>query len=126
MRIAITSRGAGLGARLDPHFGKCKQILIVDDEDRFDAWENPASDESGGQGILLAGRLAETSCDGLITGVINPQAYDLLREGGIDVYLADKGSILDLVELVRDGSLQPSTRKQVESSFSARRERECL
>ncbi len=120
MRIAITSRGAGLGARLDPHFGKCNQLLIVEEDDRFDAWENPASGQSGGQGVSLAGRLAGIGCDGLITGVINPQAYDVLRESGVGVYLAEKGSILDLVELVRNGSLQPSTRKQVESSFSAR------
>ena len=120
MRIAITSLGAGLGARLDPHFGKCKQLLIIDDNDRFDAWPSPTGGDSGGQGVSLAARLTETECDALITGVINPQAYDVLRESGIDVYRADKGSILELVELVRNGSLQPSTREQVESSFSAR------
>ena len=120
MRIAITSRGAGLGARLDPHFGKCKQLLIVDDDDGFDAWENPANDQPGGQGISLAKRLAETSCDCLITGVINPQAYDVLHEHGIAVYLAEEGSILELVESVREGSLKPATREQIEASFSAR------
>jgi len=120
LRIAITSRGAGLGARLDPRFGKCKQLLIVDDDDRFDAWEDPTKDQPGGQGISLAKCLTETGCDCLITGVINPQVYDLLRKSGIAVYLAEKGSILELAELVRNGSVKPSTRKQVEYSFCQR------
>jgi len=120
MRIAITAKGAGLGARLDPHFGRCRQLLLVDEDDRFDAWPREAGSESGGQGIFLAKRLVEVGCDALITGVINPQAYDVLHEGGIDVYLAEVGSVIELVDLVRDGSLKPSTREQVESSFAAR------
>jgi len=120
VKIAITARGAGLGARLDPHFGKCRQLLIVDDDDRFDAWGNPAGDQPGGQGISLAKRLTETGCDCLITGVINPQAYDVLHEHGIAVYLAEEGAILELVESVRNGSLKPAMREQAKASFSAR------
>ena len=120
MRIAVTAKGAGLGARLDPHFGKCKQLLLVDEDDRFDAWPREVSSESGGQGILLAKRLIGAGCDALITGVIKQKAYEKLHKGGIDVYLAEAGSVIELVDLVRDGSLSPSTRKQAVSFFSAR------
>ncbi len=120
MRIAITAKGAGLGARLDPCFSGCHQLLLVDKDDRFDAWPREASSESGEQGLFLAKRLVEAGCDALITGVINPLAYDILHKGGINVYLAEAGSVIELVDLVRDGSLNPSTRKQAESSFSAR------
>ena len=121
LRIAITSLGAGLGTRLDSHFGKCKQLLVIDEDNRFDAWPSPTDGEGGGQGVSLAKRITGSGCGVLITGVINPEAYDVLRlrESGIDVYLAERGSILELVELVQDGSLKPSTKEQAEASFSA-------
>lgn len=38
MKVAVTAKGAGLGAWLDPVFETCLQIVIVDDRDRFEAW----------------------------------------------------------------------------------------
>jgi len=105
MKIAVTAKGAGLGAWLDPVFESCLQIMLVDDRDRFEAWMNPFR-EAGIQGSLdLARKIIEEKADILVTGSLAPNALQLLREAGIVVYRAERGSILELVEAARSGTL---------------------
>jgi len=120
MRIGLTAKGAGLGAWLDPHFGRCQQVVLVDENNRFEAWTNPSSERPGGAGISMAKRLADSGCTALITGVINPEAFEYLKERGIPVYLVGRGILLELIEALRDGDLSPASEKDVEASFQAR------
>lgn len=101
MRIAVTAKGAGLGAWLDPVFETCLQIVVVNDHDRFEAWMNPYHDIYATDSLALARKLIEENVGMLITGSISPQASSLLREKGIEVLLAEHGSILELVEAAR-------------------------
>lgn len=105
MKIAVTAKGAGLGAWLDPVFETCMQIVIVDDHDRFEAWMNPYREMNMADSLALARKLAEEKIDFLVTGSISPQALNLLSESGIKVRLAEQGSILELVEAARNRTL---------------------
>lgn len=109
MKVAVTARGAGLGAWLDPVFETCLQIVIVDDHDHFDAWMNPYREVSAMDSLALARKLAEENVDVLVTGSISPQALSLLKESGIKVLSAERGSILELVEAARNHTLLPAT-----------------
>lgn len=109
MKIALTAKGAGLGAWLDPNFADCLQIVIVDDRDRFEAWENPFRGKEPNDGTDLAARLIQEQVGTLITGVISAQALENLHEAGVVVYQVKHGSILELVEAARDGRLSPAT-----------------
>ncbi|MGC8837821.1 MAG: NifB/NifX family molybdenum-iron cluster-binding protein [Anaerolineae bacterium] len=121
MRIAVTAKGAGLGAWLDPDFGKCQQIVVVDEEGDFQAFPNPARDLPGGQGMALAKHLAGLGLDAVVTGVLNPQAYRWLLEAGISVFLMEgEGSVLEAVEKVKTGQLAPAGLEQVEVVFAQR------
>jgi predicted Fe-Mo cluster-binding NifX family protein len=121
MRIAVTAKGAGLGAWLDPDFGKCQQIVIVDEGGDFEALPNSARDLPGGQGLAVAKRLAGLGIDAVVTGVLNPQAYRRLLEAGISVFLLEEGrSVLEAVEAVRRGQVQPAGLEQVEVVFATR------
>ena len=108
MKIAVTAKGAGLGAWLDPDFESCLQIVIVDDRDRFEAWMNPYRDASTKDSLALAIKLAEEKVDMLVTGSISPQSLEKLGEAGIEVFCAERGSILELVEAARNHKLPPA------------------
>ena len=108
MKIAVTAKGAGLGAWLDPNFETCLQIVIVDDNDRFEAWMNPYREAASNDGLALATKLAEEKVDFLVTGSITPLALDKLGEARVEVFCAERGSILELVEAARNCTLPPA------------------
>ncbi len=105
MKIAVTSKGAGLGAWLDPNFESCLQIMIVDDKDRFEAWSNPCREVSAEDKAALATRLCEEKVDIVVTGSISTASLKRLGEAGIEVLCAEQGSILTLVEAARNHTL---------------------
>lgn len=105
MKIAVTAKGAGLGAWLDPVFETCLQIVIVDDRDRFEAWMNPYREGNPGEHLSLAAKLVEEKIDTLVTGSISPQSLQKLSQSGVEVAYADSGSILELVEAARNHTL---------------------
>jgi len=109
MRIAVTAKGAGLGAWLDPTFADCLQIVIVDDRDRFEAWANPFRGKEPNDGFDLAAKLIQEQVGMLITNAISTKAFVYLQKAGLVVYQAERGSILDLVEAAREGKLPPAT-----------------
>jgi len=105
MKIAVTAKGAGLGAWLDSNFEACLQIVIVDDRDRFEAWMNPYREASTKDNLALAVKLSEEKIDILVTGSISLQSLEKLGEAGIEVFCAERGSILELVEAARNHTL---------------------
>lgn len=105
MRIAVTAKGAGLGAWLDPNFETCLQIVIVDDRDRFEAWLNPYREASTKDSPALAIKLTEEKVDILVTGSISLQSLEKLGGAGIKVFCAERGSILEIVEAARNHTL---------------------
>jgi predicted Fe-Mo cluster-binding NifX family protein len=109
MKIAVTAKGAGLGAWLDPVFEACLQIVILDDRDRFEAWMNPFREASTNDNIALSTKLAEEKVDILITGSISPHSLEKLSAAGINVFCAEGGSILELVEAARNHTLPLAT-----------------
>jgi predicted Fe-Mo cluster-binding NifX family protein len=105
MKIAVTAKGAGLGAWLDPNFETCLQIVIVNEQDEFEAWANPFREGTEDDRVALANKLAEEEMDILVTGLISSQSLQKLVEAGIKVFYAKQGSILELVEAARNHKL---------------------
>ena len=105
MKIAVSSRGAGLGAWLEPQFGMCNFLMIVDENNEFEVIENTSKCQTEVDEKRLASDLIKQGIRGLVTGTISDSALQILKDKGILVYLAEKGSILELVEKVRDNQL---------------------
>jgi len=117
MNIVLTAKGPGLGAWLDPDFGRCGHLMLVDDENCFDAWPNPRRGTA--DAAALARDLVARQVDAVVTGVISPDAYAILAEAGIPVYLVEVDAILTLAEAVREGALQPADAATVQARFDA-------
>ncbi|MBW1940276.1 MAG: NifB/NifX family molybdenum-iron cluster-binding protein [Deltaproteobacteria bacterium] len=55
MKIAISSSGANLDARVDPRFGRCRCFVIIDPATQaFEVLENEAATLGSGAGIQAA------------------------------------------------------------------------
>jgi predicted Fe-Mo cluster-binding NifX family protein len=105
MKIAVSSKGAGLGAWMEAELNQCGFLMIVDEAGDFSAIENPACHEAAQNEITLAEAAIAQGVGALIAGSVGTAAQKLLRENGIGIYYAQSGSILELVEQYTDGKL---------------------
>ena len=108
MKIAISATAPQLDAEVDPRFGRCQYFLIVDSESmEFEAIENPAIMAPGGAGIQAAQLVVGQGVEAVVTGDCGPNAYQVLSAAGIPVFVGASGSVRDVVEAYRKGTLSP-------------------
>jgi len=107
MKIAVSATAPHLDADLDPRFGRCQYLLVVDSESmEFEALENPAVMAPGGAGMQAAELVANKGVDAVITGNCGPNAYQVLSAAGIDAFVGASGSVREAVEAYRRGDLR--------------------
>ncbi|MGB9586286.1 MAG: NifB/NifX family molybdenum-iron cluster-binding protein, partial [Anaerolineales bacterium] len=84
----------------------CKQIVVVDENDRFEAWSNPfKEDTSATAEVQLAHWIVDQGIQVLITNLISPESRAILENASVKIYQAKEGAVLSLVEQVR-GEMQ--------------------
>jgi predicted Fe-Mo cluster-binding NifX family protein len=106
MKIAITSQGKDKNAQLDPRFGRCHYILIYDlDTDQTEILDNQSQELSGGAGIQTAQIIAEKGVKVVITGQVGPNAFRTLTSAGIDVFSGNSGTISEVIDTYKKGTL---------------------
>ncbi|MDP8241379.1 MAG: NifB/NifX family molybdenum-iron cluster-binding protein [Candidatus Hatepunaea meridiana] len=100
MKIAITSNGNTLNDKVDPRFGRCKYLLIVDTESlQFEAVDNIDNiNRAGGAGIQAAEILSTNGVEVLLTGHCGPNAFTTLKAAGIKIFTDVEGNIAEVVE----------------------------
>jgi predicted Fe-Mo cluster-binding NifX family protein len=114
MKIAVSAGGPSLDSPIDPRFGRCQYLLIVDSESMdLEAVENPAVMAPGGAGIQAAELVASMGVGAVVTGNCGPNAYQVLSAAGIAVFVGASGSVREAIEAYKRGKLQatagPST-----------------
>ena len=108
MKIAVSATAPHLDAEVDPRFGRCQYLLVVDSESmEFEAIENPAMSAPGGAGIQVAQLVVQKGVEAVITGDCGPNAFQVLSAAGIPVFVGASGSVRDVVEAHREGKLSP-------------------
>jgi predicted Fe-Mo cluster-binding NifX family protein len=111
MKLAISSSGQDLTARLDPRFGRCRYFLIVEtDTMDFEVYDNDNIALGGGAGIQSAQFVSARGAKAVITGQCGPNAMQTLSAAGIQVYVGQAGTVQDLVNEFQEGRLTPATR----------------
>lgn len=110
MKLAVSTAGQDLHARLDPRFGRCSYFLIIDpDTMEFEVFDNAYAALGSGAGIQAAQFVASKGAGAVITGHCGPKAMEVLSAGGIQVFAGQDGSVNDVVRAYKNGELTPTT-----------------
>jgi predicted Fe-Mo cluster-binding NifX family protein len=118
MKICVTATANSLDAQIDPRFGRCAYLLIVDVETmRFEAVPNAAAGATGGAGIQAAQIIANKGVKLLITGNVGPNAFGALSAAGIEVVTGAFGTVRDAVEKFKRGELRKTGAPTVGGHF---------
>jgi predicted Fe-Mo cluster-binding NifX family protein len=118
MKVAVSSNGDNLDARLDPRFGRCPFFLVVNPEDMsFEAFNNESATQGGGAGIQTAQFLASQGVEAVITGNCGPNAVQTLSAAGVDLFAGQEGTVKEVVERFKKGNLRPTSEATVDNHF---------
>lgn len=98
MNIAVSADGQSLDSKVSEQFDSCNYLLIVnmDDSKVIIAIKNENSSEED-----LAEEVIQYDCEALITGKLNPTAFNILTNACVTRYLGIGHSVetaLDLME----------------------------
>jgi predicted Fe-Mo cluster-binding NifX family protein len=113
MKVAISAEGPSLDSRIDPRFGRCPFLLVVDTETLdWEAIENAARAASGGAGIRTAELLADRAISHVLTGRCGPNAQTALAAAGIRIIEGCEGTAREAVARFSAGELAASARPE--------------
>ena len=106
MKIAVSSMGNSLDSQVDPRFGRCQVVLVVDTETlKVEPISNMNVGAAHGAGVGAAQMVALKGVKALLTGSVGPNAYSALEAAGIKVYTGVSGTILEAVNKFVKGEL---------------------
>ena len=89
MKVVISATGDNLSAHVDRRFGRCPWFLFVDTESlKYEAVVNESADAGSGAGAACAQLALEKEVDAVISGQVGPNAYEVLKQGGLRVFIA--------------------------------------
>ena len=91
MKIAISATGDDMSANVDRRFGRCPWFLFVDTETaKCESVENKSADAASGAGTSCAQLVLEREVDAIISGQVGPNAYEVLKQGGVEIFIASQ------------------------------------
>jgi len=118
MKIAISSTGKDLDCQIDPRFGRCQYFIFLDPETmEFEAAENQGLTAMGGAGVQAAQLVVQKGVNALITGNLGPNAASALSASGIKVYLVPGGTVKEVTESYKSGTLKEVSGSTVPPHF---------
>jgi predicted Fe-Mo cluster-binding NifX family protein len=117
MKIAVSASGADLDSPVDPRFGRCQYLAIVDsDSMAHEATANPAATAPGGAGIQAANLVVQKGADVVLTGRCGPNASQVFQGSNVRVISGIQGTVREAVEQYLAGPSAIGTRSQSEAS----------
>ena len=110
MRIAVSSEGQDLSAKVDPRFGRAKYFIVYDTKtEGFEVVSNDQNfNAAQGAGIQSAQNVARMEVDLVVSGNLGPKAFRALSAAGIKAALWSDGTVAEAVELARNNQIKVS------------------
>lgn len=108
-KVAISSEGPTMDARVDPRFGRAAGFVVVDTETmEFQYVDNGSSQAMAqGAGIQAAETTANAGAQVLLTGYVGPKAFTALSAAGISIGQGVDGmTVLEAVEKYKRGEVE--------------------
>jgi predicted Fe-Mo cluster-binding NifX family protein len=107
MKICVSAAQGSLTAPVDPRFGRCAYLVIVEVEDMtFEALPNVSAGAMHGAGVQTAQMVANRGVSVVITGNVGPNAYEVLSSAGIKIITGATGTVREVVDRYKSGQLQ--------------------
>ena len=124
MKVCVSAVADSLDAQVDPRFGRCPYLVVVDSESmEFEAIPNTASGAMGGAGIQAAQTIASKGVKVLITGNVGPNAFQALAAAGVKIVVGAFGTVREVVEKYKRGELKETSAPTVSGHFGMGRGR---
>lgn len=115
MKIVIGSDGEKLESKVAKRFGHAAFYIIYNTEDKsFEAMENKDEDHTHAE----LSELLDQGVEVFIVGNIGPHAFDLLIDGGAEVYLARRITVQEAIDKYNSSELDELTKATVKESFN--------
>jgi len=124
VKMCVSATGNNLDAQIDPRFGRCAYLVIVDSETmQFEAIPNMSASATGGAGIQAAQTIANKGAKVIITGNVGPNAFGALSAAGIEIATLSTGTVKDAIDKYSRGELGKASAPTVGSHFGSGRKR---
>jgi predicted Fe-Mo cluster-binding NifX family protein len=118
LKICVSSTANNLEAQLDPRFGRCPYLIIIDTENmQFEAIPNLAAGTREGAGIHAAQTIANKGAKLVITGNVGPNAFRALSAADIEIMTDASGTIREVIEKFKNGKLRKTGAPTVDGHF---------
>lgn len=109
MKVAVSASGVDLNAQIDPRFGRCEYLLIIDtDTMDIDACPNDYREMSGGAGTQSAAFVIARGAEAVLTGNCGPKAREVFDGENIKVYTGQSGTVGQVIEQFKKSGLKAS------------------
>jgi predicted Fe-Mo cluster-binding NifX family protein len=106
MMVAVASSEDNLDAQMDPRFGRCAYIVVVDtDTMQFEAMENPGPAMGSGAGTSAAQIVGDSGAEAVVAGNFGPNAALALNAGGVTMLQASGMTVREAAEAAAGGEL---------------------
>ena len=108
MKVAVSAYGDSLDAKIDKRFGRCAWFLFVDsDSMECESVENGNADTVAGAGTACAQLVLKKGVDAVISGQVGPNAYEVLKQGGVKVFITPQDSnVREAIDRHKNNELQ--------------------
>ncbi|MGM0654065.1 MAG: NifB/NifX family molybdenum-iron cluster-binding protein [Thermodesulfobacteriota bacterium] len=106
MKVAISAYGQDLDAEINPRFGRCDFLLIVDtDTMKYESFSNESINLSGGAGVQTASFVISKGAQAVLTGSCGPKAMEVFNSAGVAVYPGQAGTVAQAVNRLKNNEL---------------------
>lgn len=115
MKIAVSAYGRDLDAEINPRFGRCDFLLIVDtDTMAYESFANESMHLTGGAGIQTASFVISKGVKAVLTGSCGPNAMEVFNTAGVAVYPVSAGTVAQAIARLKNNELTSETQATAE------------
>lgn len=109
MKIAITATSPDIDLPFDTRFGRCEYFILFEfTAKNYQILANPALVSPGGAGPQAAEFIINQGVESVISGDFGPKAYSALDAARVSMYIANQGSVFDVLREFLTGQLPPA------------------
>jgi predicted Fe-Mo cluster-binding NifX family protein len=120
MKIAVSSDGSTLDARVADRFNIAKYLLIVDlDTGDYEAVPNPFTAGQHGAGVQAIVLAVSRGAKAVLTGYANPSIANQFKSSGVEVVTGMTGTVRDVVEQYKTASFLRASGSETKSTATA-------